>query len=350
MALPTWPTETTEATESLWSRMFRFLHRDGVHRNASSDFAIAGDGTGLRVKVSPGVCIIRGFTGELAAQTYVNLETADPSNPRVDRIVLRLDLGGDSASIDVLAITGTPAASNPVAPNLVNTETVVDIPLGRVSVAAGTPTITSGNVTDERTYSGPYNIGTGTVEGLDGIGRTGTSGIPADLKHTHPITQQFIKAIVPVGTVWPYEGTSDPGGLFSGIWLIANNRTLSRGNYTDYYALVGTRYGVGDGSTSFNMSGYQDQFLSGAGTIRGAVGTSSGDDLGLAIHTHDPVQPGDPYQMVISSGVAESHQIATSEAPGNTNVTFSAMGSAGTADPRLAIPKYTTVNYIVKVL
>ncbi len=68
---------------------------------------------------------------------------------------------------------------------------------------------------------------------------------------------EFLKTAVdevaPVGAINGYMGTSDPTG-----WLIANGRNVSRTTYADLFALFGTAFGAGDGSTTFalpNMAG-----------------------------------------------------------------------------------------------
>ena len=53
----------------------------------------------------------------------------------------------------------------------------------------------------------------------------------------------------PIGSViqWPSLVTAPDG------WLVANGGTASRTTYADLFALLGTAYGVGDGSTTFTL-------------------------------------------------------------------------------------------------
>lgn len=55
---------------------------------------------------------------------------------------------------------------------------------------------------------------------------------------------------VPLGGLVPYAGATAPAG---GKWMLADGTAISRTSYSALFALVGTTYGVGDGSTTFNL-------------------------------------------------------------------------------------------------
>lgn len=54
--------------------------------------------------------------------------------------------------------------------------------------------------------------------------------------------------LVPAGFIAPYGGTSVPSG-----WLACNGAAVSRTTYANLFAVIGTTYGTGDGSTTFNL-------------------------------------------------------------------------------------------------
>ena len=57
------------------------------------------------------------------------------------------------------------------------------------------------------------------------------------------------EATVPVGTTLPYAGkTAAPTGF-----LFCNGQAVSRTTYASLFAVIGTDYGAGDGSTTFNV-------------------------------------------------------------------------------------------------
>lgn len=53
---------------------------------------------------------------------------------------------------------------------------------------------------------------------------------------------------VPVGTMMHYTGT-----LIQDGWILCDGRALIRADYVELFAVIGTKYGVGDGSTTFNI-------------------------------------------------------------------------------------------------
>lgn len=53
---------------------------------------------------------------------------------------------------------------------------------------------------------------------------------------------------VPIGTIIPFAGNSIPQG-----YLLCDGSAISRTNYASLFAVIGTIYGAGDGSTTFNL-------------------------------------------------------------------------------------------------
>ena len=91
---------------------------------------------------------------------------ADPSLPRIDRIVMRYDAGSRAASLQVLQGT---ASSTPTAPTISRTELIYDLCLAEITRPAAAASITTGQITDTR-----------LDEKLCGIVRDGVTGIPTD--------------------------------------------------------------------------------------------------------------------------------------------------------------------------
>ena len=63
----------------------------------------------------------------------------------------------------------------------------------------------------------------------------------------------------PAGVIIPFAGTSVPTG-----YLLCNGAAVSRTNYANLFAAIGTLYGAGDGSTTFNLPDARDRVLQGA--------------------------------------------------------------------------------------
>src|SRR5689334_21938639 len=55
-------------------------------------------------------------------------------------------------------------------------------------------------------------------------------------------------AVMPVGGVAPYAGSTAPTG-----WLFCFGQNVSRTTYASLFAAIGTTFGAGDGSTTFSL-------------------------------------------------------------------------------------------------
>lgn len=71
---------------------------------------------------------------------------------------------------------------------------------------------------------------------------------------------------MPAGSVQPWLGASAPSG-----WLICNGQAVSRTTYSGLYAIISTRFGTGDGSTTFNVPDLQGYQITGTGTGNGSI-------------------------------------------------------------------------------
>jgi microcystin-dependent protein len=78
-----------------------------------------------------------------------------------------------------------------------------------------------------------------------------------------------VVSAAPAGIIAPFAGSSAPAG-----WLAANGAAVSRTTYAALFAAIGTTWGAGDGSTTFNLPDLRGMFLRGTGT--NATGSSSG--------------------------------------------------------------------------
>lgn len=75
---------------------------------------------------------------------------------------------------------------------------------------------------------------------------------------------------VPIGAVVPYAGASAPAG-----YLLCDGSAVSRTTYAALFAIVGTAFGVGDGSTTFNLPDSQDRVILGKGTNNATLGAQT---------------------------------------------------------------------------
>lgn len=122
---------------------------------------------------------------------------------------------------------------------------------------------------------------------LDGVTATatelnvldGVTATTAEINHLDGVTsaiQAQIDGIVtsPAGTVIQFAGSSAPAG-----YLKANGNAVSRTTYAALFAAIGTTYGTGDGSTTFNLPDLRGEFVRGLDDGRGV---DAGRTLGSA--------------------------------------------------------------------
>lgn len=138
--------------------------------SSAEDFPVTAAG-GLKVTVGAGRGWVHPsrFTGYSITKREADtlaLPLADPSLPRIDRIVMRYDAGARAASLQVLQGT---ASSTPTAPAISRTELIYDLCLAEITRPAGSTSITTGQITDTR-----------LDEALCGIVRDSVTGIPTD--------------------------------------------------------------------------------------------------------------------------------------------------------------------------
>lgn len=68
------------------------------------------------------------------------------------------------------------------------------------------------------------------------------------------------------GTVLPYAGTAAPEG-----WLLCFGQAVSRTTYPNLFARIGTTFGVGDGSTTFNVPDLRGRVAAGKDDMGGTA-------------------------------------------------------------------------------
>lgn len=144
------------AYELDWSLMARQWLLSGVIQGVLNQLATYADSSGMQVKIPSGHAWIRGHYYTNDAEVTQAIAAANVSNPRIDRIVLRIDYSANTIRIAVLQ--GTPAAI-PAVPALTLTDSVYEFALAQVLVGTGVGLITAGNVTDERVYTSASSAG-----------------------------------------------------------------------------------------------------------------------------------------------------------------------------------------------
>lgn len=72
--------------------------------------------------------------------------------------------------------------------------------------------------------------------------------------------------VVPVGGIMPFAGSSAPSG-----WLLCFGQQVSRTTYVALFAVIGSTYGNGDGSTTFNLPDLRGRVAAGVDNMGGTA-------------------------------------------------------------------------------
>ena len=157
------------------------------------------------------------------------------------------------------------------------------------------------------TFKGRVGAGTGHVQDMTGTeattllnavvgdsGSGGTKGLVPAPAAGDTAAARFLSAAgtfvaaVPVGSITMYAANTAPTG-----WLECSGAAVSRTTYAGLFAAIGTVFGVGDGSTTFNLPNMRGEFARGWDNGRGidparAFGSAQADELEAHVHSVTP--------------------------------------------------------------
>ena len=173
---------------------------------------------------------------------------------------------------------------------------------------------------------------------------------------------------IPTATIVPWSDSSVPSGF-----LECNGAAVSRTTYSALYAIVGTTYGAGDGSSTFNVPDLQDNVAvgksnnkalastGGANTVQ-ASGNVSGNSASHTVtepempsHSHPTTgarnTPPSAVQANIPGGAVgpanPQPDAAYGNSPGGSNHSHG-MSANFTGDSTSVLQPYLTLLYIIK--
>lgn len=107
------------------------------------------------------------------------------------------------------------------------------------------------------------------------------------------INAQVSGDTLPIGCIVPFTSDVVPEN-----WLLCNGQAVSRTDYDLLFSIIGTTYGVGDGSTTFNLPDLRGRVPLGKGTGTGAGGETYNFELG---------NKGGEYSHILTVGEMPSH-------------------------------------------
>lgn len=148
---------------------------------------------------------------------------------------------------------------------------------------------------------------------------------------------------LPVGSISAYSGENIPTN-----WLKCNGQAVSRADYPELFNTIGTTYGSGDGSTTFNLPNISERVIVGNnGDGEFSLGNTGGEKEHILTidempsHTHD-INPSGATTFA-SGGNNDINQTS-----GSRTYTFLGIGSTGDDQPHNNMQPYIALNYIIK--
>lgn len=134
-------------TSDPYRKLLKTLFTNGILPDVSTNLQVMAK-EGLTLSVLSGFAMVEGCMKLQEKDLTITLDPGD-SLPRIDRVVMRLDVNDDVRACELAIIKGTPATS-PIAPNLVRSSSVYDICLAAVTVNSNTQEIINANIEDTR--------------------------------------------------------------------------------------------------------------------------------------------------------------------------------------------------------
>ncbi len=170
---------------------------------------------------------------------------------------------------------------------------------------------------------------------------------------------------IPTATIVPWSASSIPTGF-----LECNGQAVSRSTYSALFAIVGTTYGAGDGSSTFLVPDLQEKVaisksgtqalastggantVASTGNVGGSTANATLSTAQLASHSHSVPQltaPGFQTGMVgFKNPAITSNSNATTANTGSGQGHNHNMSATFSGDATSVVQPFLTVVYIIK--
>lgn len=158
---------------------------------------------------------------------------------------------------------------------------------------------------------------------------------------------------LPPGMIIPYAGPTEPNG-----WLFCYGQNVSRTSYSSLFSVIGTTYGVGDGSTTFNLPDLRGRVPiakdnmggSSANRVVAVAADTLGGSGGAEVHTlvaaEIPAHDHGPFYLPTGSSPFTATKATSASLSARTDAiganSFGGSGSHNNMQP------YIAINYLIK--
>jgi hypothetical protein len=190
------------------------------------------------------------------------------------------------------------------------------------------------------------NAATSETNASNSAGAAATSESNASASATNAAASAAAAAlaITPTGSVIAFAGSTSPAG-----WLLCDGSAVSRTDYAALYAVIGTTYGAGNGSTTFNLPNLTDKFIQGNATSGTERSAGLPNITGVITNT---IWNADGYEQYtgafsVNENLAQSY--GTAGALSSRGFNFDASRSSAIyGNSNTVQPPSVTMRYIIK--
>ena len=145
---------------------------------------------------------------------------------------------------------------------------------------------------------------------------------------------------LPIGSIVPYGSTTAPTN-----WLVCDGSAVSRTTYADLFAVIGTSFGAGNGSTTFNLPNLKGKVPVGYNSSETEFDTM-GETGGEKTHTLTTDEI--PSSVGLLNKIDNTYPGAVLSATSGWKYNANREINASYGQPHNNLQPYQTVNYIIK--
>lgn len=189
---------------------------------------------------------------------------------------------------------------------------------------------------------------------------TASSGTSTTQIATTAFAMGAAALVSPAGEIKMWPTATAPTGF-----LLCTGAAVSRTIYAALFAVIGTTFGAGDGTTTFNLPDFDNRFPVGAGDLYAVAATGGSKDAVVVSHTHTATvtDPGHTHGFLFTANAptgsgyvaaqgANSNSTNNLSAPSsvqsNTTGVSVTNASSGESGTNKNLPPYLGVYFIIK--